>query len=86
MPHQLTDKNIADRLRISTAHHKRFTANPKLFEQILTCDETWVLYENVVRKRQWVDKDVTPSPTAKAGLHPKKLLHVVFWDSKGRSL
>jgi [histone H3]-lysine36 N-dimethyltransferase SETMAR len=83
VPHQLTEKNMADRFRIATVHHQRFTADSTLFDRILTCDETWVLHENVVRKRQWLDREETPTPTPKAGLHPKKLLHVVSWDTQG---
>jgi len=83
VPHELSEKNKADRLRIAELLYTRFETNPELFDRVLTCDESWILHKNVTRKQQWVDKDAIPSPTAKPGLHPKKVLHIVFWDSEG---
>lgn len=33
--------------------------------------------------RSWVDKDAPPLPTAKPGLHPKKIMLCVWWDTEG---
>jgi histone-lysine N-methyltransferase SETMAR len=49
----------------------------------ITGDESWIRYDNVIRKKQWVNKGETPHYTAKAGLHPKQVLFCVWWDIKG---
>ena len=83
LPHELTPVAIAKRLSISTELHTRFHDHPHLLDRILTCDESWILYENTVRRRQWVDSGATPSPTAKPNLHVKKVMLSVFWDTEG---
>ncbi|GFV98489.1 HTH_48 domain-containing protein [Trichonephila clavipes] len=45
--------------------------------RIVTGDEKWVTYENIVRKRQWLDKDEPPE----ANIHGKNLC--VWWDCRG---
>lgn len=46
-------------------------------------DERWVLYVNVIRRREWVNRGEKASPIAKAGLHPKKCPLSLFWDTEG---
>ena len=50
---------------------------------IVTGDEKWIVYQNVERKRQWVDQNTTPKTTARAGLHPRNILLSVWWDISG---
>jgi histone-lysine N-methyltransferase SETMAR len=83
VPHRLTGAQKLVRLQIATELHTRFNGHPELFDRVLTCDEKWVVYENPQRKRQWLSKDATPSPTPKPGLHPKKRLLLVFWGTEG---
>jgi len=52
-------------------------------DHILTGDEKWILYANIVRRREWIDRGALPSSTARAGLHPKKIMLCVWWDSEG---
>jgi histone-lysine N-methyltransferase SETMAR len=52
-------------------------------DSIVTGDEKWVLYSNVKRHREWVDKNSHPTATPKEGLHPKKCLLSLFWDTEG---
>jgi [histone H3]-lysine36 N-dimethyltransferase SETMAR len=52
-------------------------------DKIVTGDEKWVFFNNVKRKKQWTKRGTKAKATAKPGLHPKKVLISVFWDSEG---
>ncbi|GFV62528.1 histone-lysine N-methyltransferase SETMAR [Trichonephila clavipes] len=42
--------------------------------QQVRSDEKWVIYEDIVRKRQRLDKDEPPLPDPKTNIHGKKIL------------
>ncbi|GFW97357.1 histone-lysine N-methyltransferase SETMAR [Trichonephila clavipes] len=46
-------------------------------------DETWVLYDNPKRKRQWLCPNESPQRTAKPGLHLKMALLYLWWGIHG---
>lgn len=52
-------------------------------DDIITSDEKWILYTNVKRKSSWVDSGSPSVPAARPGLHPKKIMLSVWWDSEG---
>ncbi|GFW68978.1 histone-lysine N-methyltransferase SETMAR [Trichonephila clavipes] len=52
VPHQLTPKNMMDRISICEALAKRNEIDPFL-KRMVTGDEKWVTYDNIVRKRSW---------------------------------
>ena len=56
VPHRLSEKNKADRAMISKQLLERHERGELRLDDIVTSDEKWVLYTNVVRKRSWVDK------------------------------
>ncbi|XP_043529541.1 histone-lysine N-methyltransferase SETMAR-like [Frieseomelitta varia] len=56
--------------------------NDPFLERLVTGNETWILYENITRKRSW-SRDKKPLRVAKSGLHPKKVLMSICWDWKG---
>lgn len=82
VPHNLTEKNLIDRISICDLLYKR-NENVPFLKQIVTGDEKWVIYNNVERKRSWGKRDDPPLTTPKAGLHPKKVMLSVWWDFKG---
>lgn len=82
VPHELSEANLIQRMAICSSLLSRFTGEPFL-DRIITGDEKWVLYTNVTRKRQWVDKDEQPQATPKAELHQKKLMLCVWWNMTG---
>ena len=52
-------------------------------KRIITDDEKWVVYENIVRKRSWSKRDESAQSTSKADIHQKKVILSVWWDFKG---
>jgi len=61
MSHELTQKNLIDRISISETLLNTTKSNPFL-KQIITDDEKWVKYKNIVCKRSW-GKRGEPSQT-----------------------
>ncbi|CAK9833044.1 Histone-lysine N-methyltransferase SETMAR [Anthophora retusa] len=82
LPHNLTEKNLLDRISICDSLYKRNEETPFL-KQLVTGDEKWIIYKNVERKRSWGKRDETPLTSPKAGLHPNKVMLCVWWDWKG---
>ncbi|XGW09063.1 hypothetical protein V3C99_011401 [Haemonchus contortus] len=82
VPHELSDYDLSRRVvtctSLLTLQKKRHFLN-----SLITGDEKWVLYDNPVRKRQWVNKGEQPEPVPKADLHPKKVLLSCWWSRKG---
>jgi histone-lysine N-methyltransferase SETMAR len=52
-------------------------------KRLVTCEEKWIFYDDVIRKRQWSRPGEAPKPTPKKNLHSKKLMICVWWDMKG---
>lgn len=82
VPHRLSVANLQQRVNVCSQLLQRLE-NESFLNRIVTGDEKWVLYNNPVRKRQWLDKDETPEPTPRDGLHPKKILLSIWWDMAG---
>lgn len=82
VPHNLSERNKEDRMSIATSLLSRVKIEPFL-NRIVTGDEKWVTYDNIVCKRQWLDKDQPPLPDPKANIHGKKILLCVWWDCHG---
>lgn len=64
VPHELSPENLLQRMTICSSLLSRQEVDPFL-KRIVTGDEKWVLYVNVKRKNQWVDKGEKVAPTAK---------------------
>lgn len=82
VPHALTDRNKAQRLSICKILQEKQQCDPFLCD-LITGDEKWVLYNNVIKKKNWLSPGQTPILTPKPGLHPRKALLCVWWDKKG---
>ncbi|XP_012061365.1 PREDICTED: histone-lysine N-methyltransferase SETMAR-like [Atta cephalotes] len=72
VPHDLTEKNLMDRISICDSLYKCNGETPFL-KQVVTRDEKWIIYNNVERKRSWGKRN-EPLAIPKAGLHPKKVM------------
>ncbi len=82
VPHQLSEINISQRLKICVSLASRQKKKSFLWK-IVTGDEKWIYYDNSVNKKQWLDPDETPVFTPKPELHQKKVMLSVWWDMKG---
>ncbi|XP_017796822.1 PREDICTED: histone-lysine N-methyltransferase SETMAR-like [Habropoda laboriosa] len=82
VPHNLTEKNLMDRISICDSLYKR-NEETSLLKQVVTRDEKWIIYNNVERKRSWGKRNEPPLASPKAGLHPKKIMLYASWDWKG---
>ena len=82
VPHELCVKNKMDRLNICGTLLKRNEIESFL-KRIITGDEKWVKYENIVRKRLWKKRDERPQTPSKPGLTGSKIMLCVWWNWKG---
>lgn len=82
VPHELTLKNLMDRVSICESLVKRNEIEPFL-KRMVTGDEKWITYDNNVRKRSWSKPGETSQTVAKPGLTPRKVMLSVWWDWKG---
>ncbi|GFX62625.1 hypothetical protein TNCV_4867851 [Trichonephila clavipes] len=71
-----------DRISICKALAKRNEINPFL-KRMVTGDEKWVTYHNIVRKRSWSKCGEAAQTVAKPELTPRKILLYIWLDLKG---
>ena len=82
VPHALTEKQQSRRLEVASSllfRHKECS----FLDRIFTCDEKWIMYNNVHRGGQWLDVDEPPGHFPKPDLHPKKVMITVWWNATG---
>jgi len=79
VPHELTQKNLIDRITICEMLLKRNKIETFL-KWIVTGDEIWVKYENIKRKRSWSKAGDLPQTISKSGLMANKVMLSVWWN------
>ncbi|GFV14652.1 histone-lysine N-methyltransferase SETMAR [Trichonephila clavipes] len=77
--HQLTLKNMMDRISICEALAKRNEIDPFLQEMVIG-DEKWVTYDSIERKQSWLKRGEVAQTVAKPGLIARKILLCIWWD------
>ncbi|XP_025157458.1 histone-lysine N-methyltransferase SETMAR-like [Harpegnathos saltator] len=77
VPHELTQKNLLDRIHACDSLLKRNEIDP-FFKRMVTGDEKWVTYENNRRKRSWSKRGEPVQTIAKPGLTANKILLCVW--------
>jgi len=55
IPHELSVRNMMDRINICDTLLKRNEIEPFL-KRVITGDEKWIIYDNPTRKRSWIKK------------------------------
>ena len=78
----MNEIQLTKRISIFDSLLKRNETDPFL-KRIITDDENWVIYNNVVRKRSWRKRDEPAQSTSKADIHQWKVMLSVRWDFKG---
>ncbi|GFW49846.1 hypothetical protein TNCV_1885101 [Trichonephila clavipes] len=73
---------MMDRISISEALAKRNEIDPFL-KRMVTGEEEWLTYYNIVRKRSWSKCGEAAQMRAKPGLTARKVLLFIWWDWKG---
>ncbi|PRD17720.1 UNVERIFIED_CONTAM: mariner\T [Trichonephila clavipes] len=82
MPHQSTPKNMMDRISICEALAKRNEIY-QFLKRMMTGEEKWITYGNIVRKRSWSKCGEAAQTVSKPGLTARKVLLCIWWDWKG---
>ncbi|GFW02431.1 putative DD34D transposase [Trichonephila clavipes] len=77
--HQLTPKNMMDRISICKALTKHNEIDPSLRRMVIG-DEKWVTYDSIVRKRSWSKRSEVAQTMSKPGLIDRKVLLCIWWD------
>ena len=80
--HELKEIHFKKRIDACDLHLTRNEFDPFL-KRIITGDEKWIVYNNIVRKRSLSKRDEPPQTTSKVELHQKKIMLSVWWDWKG---
>ncbi|XP_026825471.1 histone-lysine N-methyltransferase SETMAR-like [Ooceraea biroi] len=82
VPHALSERNKLDRISKCVTLLNRHRNEPFL-DRLITCDEKWIFYDNVVRKRSWCESESSAQRTPKRNIHGQKIMLSVWWDVRG---
>lgn len=82
VPHELSQKNLDDRVVICTSLLARNKIEPFL-NRMITGDEKWITYENIVRKRAYCEPGKPSPSTSKPNLTLNKRMLCIWWDIRG---
>lgn len=86
IPHSLTEEHKAERVRISKLLLRRWHRNREWFDDVVTCDESWVYHYDPKTKREstkWVLKGGAPPRKVRAQKSKQKVMVVSFFDQRG---
>ena len=55
--------------------------NEPFLDQIVTCDEKWILFDNQWRPAQWLDWEEALKHFSKLNFHQKMVMMIVWWSA-----
>ena len=82
MPHELSQKNLDDRVVICTSLLARNKIEPFL-NRMITGDKKWITYNNIVRKRTYCEPGKPSPSTSKPNLTLNKRMLCIWWNIRG---
>ena len=82
VPHELSEKNLNDRVITCTSLLARNKIEPFL-DRMITGDEKWITYENIVRKRAYCESGKPAPSTSKPKLSLNTRMLCIWWDIRG---
>ena len=83
IPHALTEDQKQQRYMLSAMLYKIFV-NKDIIKDIITVDESWIIYDQEDKLLQFVRVGEEPEPYVKdKAVRSKKIMMVIFWYSKG---
>ena len=82
VPHELSNNQKKHCYKVSSLLLLR-NNNNLFFDQIVTCDKKWVLYDNWQCSAQWLDTNEAPRQFPQPQLHQKKVMLTVWWSAAG---
>jgi histone-lysine N-methyltransferase SETMAR len=86
VPHQLTQQQKQERVRICRENLARFASGSWRLSDIITGDETWIYHRQIGRKASnacWVSQGQSPTPLVRRDKFEPKTLFSLFFRSKG---
>ena len=87
VPHLLTDKQKQSRVRLASQVIEKYDkCDPRHLEEIVTGDETWIYHfqpDSKAKNKVWVSSEGDRPIIARRCKTSYRMLHVVFFDSKG---
>ncbi|KAJ0178580.1 hypothetical protein K1T71_005355 [Dendrolimus kikuchii] len=81
VPHELTERNLMNRVLICDSLLRRNETEPFL-KKLITGDEKWITYDKNVRKRSWSKAGHASQTVAKPELTRNKVMLCVWCDWK----
>ena len=86
VPHKLSQKNLDDQVAICTSLLARNKIEP-ILNRMITGDEKWISYENIIRKRAYCEpRKLSPSTSTPNLTLNKKMLCIMVGHSRSNTL
>jgi len=82
VPHILTEKHLLTRVTACISLLSRHNEHSFL-NRIVTWDQKWISYNNVVWERSWSLQSEPFQTVKKVTLYPKKDMLYIWWDCRG---
>jgi histone-lysine N-methyltransferase SETMAR len=82
LPHELT-KGQKDRRVVTCQELLALHRRGGLLRNLITCDESWIFFDNPHRGKQWLSPNQRGVPVPRRPMHGKKLMLCVFWSMRG---
>ena len=83
VPYDLTMEQQTKRFDACIRLSERYRRGNLELEQIVTCDEKWIAFDNPHRHNEWRSEGQAPSSTPVKDFRKEKRMLVVFWCFAG---